>query len=55
MDEMSLETWVEEEKERIARFAAYYRKAAAQAMPDQDWPMFQAPGEWDEQYRSFAE
>ncbi len=44
--EVGIDAWVAAEKARLDRFAAWYRKEAAAALEDQDWPMARYPGDW---------
>jgi hypothetical protein len=38
--------------ERSDRFAIWYRQQR-EANPDQDWPLHQPAGDWDEAYQTF--
>lgn len=52
---MTLDAWAADAKETIDRYVAEYKKDSSQAPADQHWPLIQAPGEWDDQFRSFSE
>jgi hypothetical protein len=48
---MTLDEFVAEERARLDRFIADYRKQAVEH-PD-EWPLEMAAGEWDEQLQIF--
>lgn len=48
---MTLAEWVEEEKQRIDRFAAWWRAGDDPVM----YPPEMSAGEWDEQYSCWGE
>jgi hypothetical protein len=51
---MTLDEWIAFEEERMRRFKIWYLAQQA-ANPDEQWPLVQPPGEWDEQYQMFAD
>lgn len=52
MDEWTLDAWLEDERQRLDRFAAEWRKSMT--TDPELYPAVMPNGEWDEQYRSWC-
>jgi hypothetical protein len=53
MDEITIDAWLKEERQRLETFVAAWKRDA-EASPDM-FPELLPPGEWDEQYRGYSE
>lgn len=55
--DITLDQFIEEEKERLEHFRKFWLKNQASASSEDKgmWPDSMPPGEWDEQYRCYED